>query len=329
MKNTLKDNPKDLLFLKNLVIDSYSKDWLIHKFIVFKSIDNILYLIYSNDNKSIISYNIIDNQKINEIKNAHKDNISSFRYYLDNINQRDLFISLSSNLHYSNIKLWNFNNFELVVNIENITNNYSYLKSACFLNDNNKSYIIACFVFYNENNQEPIKVFDIKGNKIKEINDSEDNAYYIDNYYDNDLNKNYLLTGNTGYIKSYDYNENKIYHKYSENNDMYGHLSIIINKKKEITELIESGCDGNIRLWNFHTGIFLRMIKVKEGLREICMWNNDYLLSGCDDKTIKLINLNNGEIIKEIEGHNDKVLSLKIIFHPIYGKCLIYNFCLI
>ena len=34
----------------------------------------------------------------------------------------------------------------------------------------------------------------------------------------------------------------------------------------------------------------------QEGLRDICMWDNEYLLVGCDDKTIKLINLNNGEI---------------------------------
>ena len=325
MKNTIKNNPKDLLFFKNLVIDSYSKDWLIDKFIVFKSFNNILYLIYSNNNKSIISYNIIDNKKINEIKNAHKDYISSFRYYLDNINQRDLIISLSSNLHYYNIKLWNINNFELILNIQNISN-YAYLKSASFLNDNNKIYIITCFVIYNKNNKEPIKVFDFKGNKIKEINESEDNAYYINNYYDNDLLKNYILTGNSGYIKSYDYNENKIYHKYSEKNNISGdgHISIIINKKKEIIELIDSCCDGNIRIWNFHSGIFLRIINVsKEGLREICMWNNEYLLVGCDDKAIKLINLNNGKIIKEIEGHNNKVLSLKIIFHPLYEKCLI------
>ena len=53
------------------------------------------------------------------------------------------------------------------------------------------------------------------------------------------------------------------------------------------------------------------------------MWDNEYLLVGCDDKTIKLINLNNGEIIKEIEGHNNKVISLKIIIHSIYGKCLL------
>ena len=312
-----------MIFLKDFVIDSYSNNWLIDKFIVFKSFNSILYLIYSDNNKSIISYNIIDNKKINEIKNVHKDYISSFRYYLDNKKKRDLVISLSSNLHYSNIKLWDINNLELILNIEKLTN-YGFLKSACFLNDNKGSYIVVCFAIYHKNNPEPIKVYDFDGNKTKEINDSEDSAYYIDNYYDDDLNKNFILTGNLGYIKSYDYNENKIYHKYNENNNNSGHLSIIINKKKEMTELIESCCDGNIRIWNFHWGVFIRIINIsKEGLREICMWDNEYLLVVCDDKTIKIINLNNGEIIKEIEGYNDKVISLKIIKHPIYGKCLL------
>ena len=323
MKNTLKNNPKDLVFLKNLVIDSYSNNWLIDKFVVFKSLNNILYLIYSNNSKSIISYNIIDNKKINEIKNVHEDYISSFKYYLDNINQRDLVISLSSNLHYSNIKLWDINNFELILNIEKLTN-YGFLKSACFLNDNSNSYIIVCFVTYLKKNPEPIKVYDFKGNKTKEINDSKDRAYYIDNYYDDDLNKNFILTGNKGYIKTYDYNENKIYHKYYEySENISSHLRMIINKKKEITELIESCRDGNIRIWNFHTGAFIRIINISKELRDICMWDNEYLLAGCNDKTIKIINLNNGIIIKEMEGHNDKVLSLKIINHPIYGKCLI------
>ena len=325
MKNTLKNNPKDLIFLKDLVIDSYSNNWLIDKFIVFKSFNRILYLIYSDNNKSIISYNIIDNKKINEVKNAHKDYISSFRYYLDNTNKRDLVISLSSNLHYSNIKLWDINNLELILNIEKLTN-YGFLKSACFLNDNKGSYIVVCFVIYHKNNPEAIKVYDFDGNKTKEINDSEDNSYYIDNYYDDDLNKNFILTGNLGYIKSYDYNGNKIYHKYYEySENICGHLSIIINKKKEITELIESCCDGNIRIWNFHTGKLLKKIRVSNNysINGLCLWNNKYLFVGCYDKEIKLIELSNGNIIKHLISYEKRVLTIKKIYHIKYGYCLI------
>ena len=139
-----------------------------------------------------------------------------------------------------------------------------------FFKYNNQNYIATC------NDEDSIKVFDFKGNKIKEINDSKDSAFFIDIYYDNNLFKNYIITGNEGYAKSYEYNVNKLYHKYSENDNIKGHMSIIINKKKEIIKLIESCCDGNIRIWNFHSGILLKKIKVSnEGLREICMWNNE------------------------------------------------------
>ena len=157
----------------------------------------------------------------------HKEYITNFRYYLDEINKRDLTISIS--YFDLNVRLWNVttNNFELILNIKNIYNDF--VNSACFLNNNNQNYIATC------NDEESIKVFDFKGYKIKEINDSIDKAYYIDNYYDDNLFKNYIITGNEGYVKSYDYNENKLYHKYSENinNNDLGNISIIINKKME------------------------------------------------------------------------------------------------
>ena len=150
--NEYNSNPKDIIFFNNIVNDSYSDDYLIDKFIVFKSINKILYLIYANWNKSIISYNIIENKKINEIKNAHKEYITKFRYYLDYINKRDLIISISAND--KNLKIWNIKNFELILNNKN-TYNYGILESACFLINNNESYIITC----NISNQESIKVF--------------------------------------------------------------------------------------------------------------------------------------------------------------------------
>ena len=53
------------------------------------------------------------------------------------------------------------------------------------------------------------------------------------------------------------------------------------------------------------------------------MWNNECIFIGCDDKTIKLVELKNGKIIKELKGHKREVISIKTIIHPKYGKCLI------
>ena len=86
---------------------------------------------------------------------------------------------------------------------------------------------------------------------------------YIETYYDKKLSKNYIIVGNLIGIKSYDYNENKIYKKYIDNdanhNKRYkSHSSIIINYKNEIIEMIESSYDGNIRVWNFNSGELLK-----------------------------------------------------------------------
>ena len=163
------------------------------------------------------------------------------------------------------------------------------LYSACFFNDNNQNYIMTSHC-YNDNS-ENIKIFDFKGNIIKEIKDYNNNTFFIDTYYDNKLNKNYIITGNDGYCKSYDYIENNV-HKIYNDNDENCHDSIIINDKEEIVKLIESSIDGNIRIWNFHSGELINKIKVdKNSIYGINLWNNEYIFAGSKNKTIKLINL--------------------------------------
>ena len=284
---------------------------------MFKSIDNVFHLIFANKKKSIISYDLINNEKIREIKNAHDNYITNFRYYLDKINNRDLILSISD--QDSNLKIWNNNNWECLLNIKNI-NKEGDLDSACFLNNNNQIYILTS---NEKKDSEPIKVYDFKGNKIKEINNSKDITFFIDTFYDNKSFNDYIITGNSGYVKSYNYNNNTLYHKYCDN-DKGAHVSIIINDNNKQIQLIESSYDGNIRIWNFYTGILLNKIKISEDrLYGICLWDSDYLFIGCRDKTIKLIDIKNVIIIKSLTEHNDYVFTLKKIKLPKYGECLI------
>ena len=87
--------------------------------------------------------------------------------------------------------------------------------------------------------------------------------------------------------------------------------------------MIDSYGDGNIRIWNFHSGDLLNKIKFNAGIEGICLLNNEYLFMGCDDQTIKIIQLNKGKIIKYLIGHKDIVNSIKIFIHPKYGVCLL------
>jgi len=330
-KNNLDNeyNINKIKFFKELTKDSFSNEYVDNSFTVFKSINEILYLIYATNKNSIISYDLINNKKILEIKNAHNDYITNFRFCNDLINKRDLIISISDN----DIKLWNVNNFNCLLNIRQI---YRYgTVGACFLNHNNIIYIITGN-YYIHGYPELIRIYDLNGNTIKKIDHSNDCILFIDSYNDNKLLKTYIITGNQkNYCKSYDYNKNKVYRRYididcndpSENRgDVLSCDSLIISNEEDLIKLIGSYIDGYIRIWNFHSAELLNkiiVIKRFDSLRGICLWNNNYLFVGCEDNTIKLIDLKKGIIIKNLKENKNDVISIKKIVHPLYGECLI------
>ena len=332
INNNYNSNPSNIHFFKNIVEDSYSSEGInifSDTFTLFNSFDNIFYLIYSNKNCSIILFDLINNQKISEIKNAHSNEITNFKYILDKNNKRDLVMSICSKEN--EIKLWHINNLELLLHINNINSN-GIIRSACFLNDNEQIYIITSNFNYNYSyNIEPIKVFNIKGNKIKEINHSKDITFFIDSFFDKNLNRKYILTGNSGNAKSYDFLENNIYHIYSDGEKEYRIFhNIIINDKDKIIKFIVIGNDAYIRIFNFHTGEILKKIYIKNDnllnynmLYSICLWNNDYLFIGTSDKAIKLVDINNENIINNLYGHNSEILTIKKTILNKYGECLL------
>jgi len=122
----------------------------------------------------MISYDLNNKRKINELKNIHNEYITNFRHYLDEINKRDLVMSLSRDDN--NIKIWNVTNFECILDIKKV-NQFGYLFSACFLKDNSQNYIIISNRS-SEGNSSPIKVFNFQGQKIDEIKDSNDHTFF-------------------------------------------------------------------------------------------------------------------------------------------------------
>ena len=328
-KNKISD-PKNLSYFCDLPICPYSLRDFDNSFTAFISVYVILYLIYTDDNKSIIAYNIENKKVITEIKNAHNSYINNMRHYVDKDNKRDLIISISC--VDNNIKLWNVNDWSCIINLENIYFN-SKIISACLLFDNNHHFIISSN-FNHYFIPEKCKVFDFKGNKIEEIiepNNINDFIYFMDSYYDRQLNKNYIITCNVGYIKSYDYKLHKIYHIYYDNEDEDNiHSSAIIYKKEEMVKLIDSSYDGNIRIRNFHSGQLLNKIKVTSNnykLYGLCLWNDDNIIVGCENYSVIIIDINREKIIRELIKHNNSVLTVKIIDHPKFGKCLLSQGC--
>ena len=314
-----KNNPKDIYFLKDLSKFPNAYINLDNSFTVFKSINNSLFLIHSNFLQSIISYDLDNFKIIGELKNAHNKSISYLKHYFDRNNRRDLIMSISCDDN--NIKIWDFKNWECIIDIKKI-NKVGDLYVGCILEEKGQNFILAS----NRNkdgDSENIKIFNFNGQKIGEIKDSNENTLFIDSYYDNKLSKNFIITGNFGYLKAYDFEKKELYKEYHDSSNR-GHYSAIINKYENTVKLIESCTDGKIRIWNFHTGLLLKLLDISDkGLRGICLWDDNYLFVGCDDKTIKLVDINNETVVKTLFGHENKIITLRTINHPKLGKCLI------
>ena len=312
-KITVKEEKIEIQNVGFLSEDSYSHCFLDNTFSVFKSeVDDTLYLIYTNKNKSIKSYDLNAYSVIYEKKNAHDNFITNFRHYFDDINKKDLLLSISS--EDNNIKIWNVKNFNCLVNIKNIYKN-GLLSSACFLKQKDKIYFVTSNNEFSEDYEnESLKIYDLNGNKIREINGSNERTFFVDNYYDENNNKNYIITGNNGYIKSYDFNNNELFQIYNDK-DNSNHISIIIdNSDKDKIKLYESSYDGNIRIWDFSSGFLIKKIKVDDdALYGICLLNEDFLCVGCDDNSIRILDLYKNTVIDKLEGHNNCVVSLKKI----------------
>ena len=140
-------------------------------FLLFKSFkDNKYYVIYYNsNNNSIISYDIIKNVKTKKINVNTKENKPiCFSHYPDISNKTDLIMTIDASAN--SIKVYNFPDFNFIHYFTKI-NKSGYLNTANFLYDENKIYVMTSNHRYTGKNVEPIKIYDFKGNKIREIED--------------------------------------------------------------------------------------------------------------------------------------------------------------
>ena len=326
--NKFKSDPTKIEYFKNLSFELFPRLLSTNQFCAFVSVDDIYYLIYLNNRNYIISYNLISNQIINKIKYPNEYLISKIYHYCDKKEKKDIILTLSSIKN--SIKLWNVKNMECFLYIKNIYPIF-YTISPCFLNYNNNNYIITCHNSISDNSGK-IKIFDFKGNKICEINDSDYMSFFVDTYYDKNLSQYYIIGSFNYFIQSYKYDQNSIYHKYIYNKDSFGNTTcnIIIDDFEGIIQLISS-FSGNIYIWNYHSGELLKTIKNNHVIiHSICLWNNKYLFIGCSGYELKLLDLNNEKVIKDLRNNifpsfyaSDSKLYIQKIRHPQYGECLL------
>ena len=323
--------PDEINSLINIPYFSFSYYNYDNSFIIFTTINNELYLVYSTKNKTINCFNLLDQRPIIEIKDSDKDikYITNFRHFYDTYNKRDLLMSICGIKN--SIKVWNVNNWDCILDLKDIYKTGNIF-SSCFIynKEDNKIYIITsnCSLF---KSSQSLKIYDLNGNYLKEVKKSNEKTYFIDIYYDIKENINYIITVNKENIKVYIYEKDEMYKKYQEKKEKVPkliiddyHYNCVVNDFESILQLIECCDDGFIRIWDFHEGNLIKKIDVdKNCIYSLCLWNSGYLFGACEDKTIKLIDLKDGLVIKELKFNIENMIcTIKKIIHPIYGECL-------
>ena len=317
--NTIATPPK-LVFCDNIVEKAcriYLND---NNFITFDTMYNQKFLVYGTKNLSIHFYDLKEEKVTRRISKAHEQYITNFRHAYDNIYTRDLLLTVSDQL--KNIKVWDVKNLDCLVNIRKAYEN-GFLFSACVLVEQQSkiNYIISV-----NHNHEFIKIFDFEGKLINTINNSQDKSVLVDTFYDGYKKKSYIIVLNEQNIVSYDFDTKTIFQNYHENNTNSIHTDFILYTKGKEVNIIESDTSGYIRIWDFYTGLLSNkcLVGKKSKLRGMCLWNQNYLFVGSDDKQIKLIDLPNGVKIDSIKC-DCCICSIKKINHPKYGECLLYD----
>ena len=209
-------------------------------------------------------------------------NIIDIIHYSDEINKRDLILSLS---HHSMI-LWDI--FEL----ENIFMK-GKINCASFLKYNNQIYIFTSYGLIGADD-EPYIIYDLKGNLVKKIKHNDFTTYFLYVY------NNYIITGHVnGYINIYDYSKESLYYKL----DNCSCCDITVDDRdEECIKLIIAF--SSVKIYDFHKKILIQKIEI--GLNILCLFNSDYLF-GANYNKIILVNIKNG-YCKELKSHKNKII---------------------
>jgi WD40 repeat protein len=247
---------------------------------------------------------------------AHTGTIFSCRHYVDKIGKQDC---LTTSSYDRSVKVWSItNNFNNILSIATAHNGY-YIYSVCILSDEaeHKNYVISSAP------NEYSKIWDFSGKFLREFGVSNESTYFIDSWFNAKQKKYYIINANSVDVKVYDFKTGLLFKAYKTSPNTW-HMSAIINEIDNVTQLIESDGNGNVRIWDFYQGTLLKTIASSGiNLRGICLWNDQFLFASGSDYNVKLYDLKAGTYLKKYDGHTSTCCAVEKIVHPKYGESLI------
>ena len=259
------------------------------------------YILAYIEGKSIIFFDINNNNEVKKFNNAHENYIQTIRYY-----EYSLYDIILSSSYNDDIKIWNYNENLNILTISKVFNESNGVFSSSILFDTNSFYIFCV------GERDYIKIYDSSGNFYKNIGTNDESRRFIEICIINE--KKYIISGGNRGIKVFNYPSFSQYNCFNAENDTNYHNYGKIIKNNNIYYLIDIESFCKIRIWDFFNKNLIKSISSKSPLGGFIFINNIYLISGSIFNTeVILFDINNGIIIKTFKKHSENVLGIKAI----------------
>ena len=314
--------------------DFYGVNDLFEVFISYK--DNKEYIVSKNaNNYNLDIFTLLDSEKILTLK-GHKNHISTIRYFINDKDHNEYLISADIN---GKVIVWDIgNNYDIKCEINTcyqIIPGKSIFINSCLIifpknidDTYNYNYIVTSTNYVSKDvDKSASKIYLLNNGKyfkyIKETNNLK--ILYLLYWYNKQNDKNYIIEFAYGNIVINNLISDELYAELKQEHESF-HDSGFIYQKDFEDYLCCSSTDGSINIWNLYYKFISKRIDIYKGwLMHIIEWNNKYIIvTELNNNLIKIIDLEKNEVIKDIQtNHIDSVKSIKKIFHPIYGECLL------
>ena len=319
--NYTKNNSK--LFKKNPnlkfnqdILNSNETNGFNDLFEVYISIkNNNLYLVSPN----IVNYNLDiislkEKQLVKSLK-GHTNHITTVRYFTNNLKEYLISADIKNLVIIWDISDENNKKFKIELKYSN------WIYSCLLIFDIDIIIFTSCCGVGNT------KMFLLNNNKItfcyNIINSKKKNIYYLLDWYNEKENKYYLIEFCRNKILVINFNSNKLYaNLFIQNSKDYCYISGFIYN----TYLFSNSTNGYINIWDLYEKKLINSINVYNSIITNCIqWNEKYIiLIDGKNNSLKILNIEKGVIISNIiSQHENGIICIKKIEHPIYGESLL------
>lgn len=283
-------------------------------------IDNKIYIASPNYKENYLDiYSLLDNKKITSLKDNNKS-FDSVRYFVNYRNKKEYLVT---GMNYDKINIWDItDNYKIKYKIDD---------DSCILIfiDNDQDYIITGTKYASKNKINSTKIYSFNNcSFIRYIeNTNQEHIEYLlpwlnkkdQKYYIIQLAKDIILINDLkgqlyANLSNYEFGKYYTGFLYSKDNKDY----LCVSSEEEKNSIIE--------IWDLDNKNMTKVFDLlsKFYISNIISWNERYILiCDCDNKCIKVFDLENEKVISLIKGEEKYIKSIKKLNHPTYGKSIL------